>query len=47
MQYLLYAGTIWGGIQQPSWIAQPITAPVQHPPPLADDLLLVVIVGLL
>jgi hypothetical protein len=31
MQSLLCAGTIWGGIQQPSWIAQPITAPVQPP----------------
>jgi hypothetical protein len=26
MQSLLCAGTIWGGIQQPSWIAQPIAA---------------------
>jgi hypothetical protein len=31
MQSLLYAGTIWGGIQQPSWIAQPIAALVQPP----------------
>jgi hypothetical protein len=31
MQSLLYAGTIWGGIQQPSWIAQPIATPVQPP----------------
>jgi hypothetical protein len=31
MQSLLCAGTIWGGIQQPSWIAQPITALVQPP----------------
>jgi hypothetical protein len=31
MQSLLYAGTIWGSIQQPSWIAQPIAAPVQPP----------------
>jgi hypothetical protein len=31
MQSLLYAWIIWGGIQQPSWIAQPIAAPVQPP----------------
>jgi hypothetical protein len=31
MQSLLCAGTIWGGIQQPSWIARPIAAPVQPP----------------
>jgi hypothetical protein len=31
MQSLLCAGTIWGGIQQPSWIAQSIAAPVQPP----------------
>jgi hypothetical protein len=31
MQSLLYAGTIWGDIQQPSWIAQSIAAPVQPP----------------
>jgi hypothetical protein len=30
-QILLCAWTIWGGIQQPSWIARPIAAPV-HPP---------------
>ena len=29
MQSLLYPGTIWGGIQQPSWVAQPIAALVQ------------------
>jgi hypothetical protein len=29
--YDLCAGTIWGGIQQPSWIAQSIAAPVQSP----------------
>jgi hypothetical protein len=31
MQFLLCAGTIWGSIQQPSWIAQHIAAPVQPP----------------
>jgi hypothetical protein len=31
MQSLLSARTIWGSIQQPSWIAQPIAAPVQPP----------------
>jgi hypothetical protein len=31
MQSLLCAGTIWGGIQQPSWIARPIAALVQPP----------------
>jgi hypothetical protein len=31
MQSLLYAGIIWGDIQQPSWIAQPIAALVQPP----------------
>jgi hypothetical protein len=31
MQSLLCAGTIWGSIQQPSWIAQPIAALVQPP----------------
>jgi hypothetical protein len=30
MQSLLCAGTIYG-IQQPSWIAHPIVAPVQPP----------------
>jgi hypothetical protein len=30
MQYLLYARAICG-IQQPSWIAQPIAEPVQSP----------------
>jgi hypothetical protein len=31
MESLLYAGTIWGGIQQPSWITGPIATPVQPP----------------
>ena len=31
MQSLLCAGPIWGGIQQPSWSAQPIAAPVAAP----------------
>ena len=31
MQSLLYAGPIWGSIQQPSWTAQPNAAPVQPP----------------
>jgi hypothetical protein len=31
MQTILFAGIIWGGIQQPSWIAQLIAAPVQPP----------------
>jgi hypothetical protein len=30
-QILLCVGTIWGGIQQPSWIVRPIVAPVQPP----------------
>ena len=31
MQSLLYAGPIWGGIQQPSWRVQPNAAPVEPP----------------
>jgi hypothetical protein len=31
MQSLLRAGPIWGDIQQPSWIAWPIAAPVEPP----------------
>jgi hypothetical protein len=31
MQSFLCVGTIWGDIQQPLWITQPIAAPVQPP----------------